>query len=66
MTYEPLICGRCGTQARDADVRSTIANLAREARRDGRPHTPPDFAVEARCRPCRELNRQNPERSTSR
>lgn len=63
MSYEPLTCGRCGAFGRDADVRSTIANLAREARQDGHPHAGAPFDVAHRCRACRERNRQNTERS---
>ena len=52
-------CGRCGGST---DVRSTIANLAREARQDGHQHTGPSFEVAFRCHPCRELNRKHTER----
>jgi len=43
-------CGRCGHQDRDPFVRLSIVNLAREARRDGRPYTGPDFDHGYRCR----------------
>lgn len=43
-------CGRCGWEDRDPHVRSTIANLTREARQDGRAYDGPPFAIEDRCR----------------
>lgn len=43
------ICGRCGWQDREPRVRQTIANLEREARRDGRPFAGEPFAIEYRC-----------------
>lgn len=43
-------CGRCHHQARDPEVRSTIANLEREARQDGTPSPRVPFAIEFRCR----------------
>lgn len=57
MTSEPLVCSLCGTDDRRADVRATIANLEREARRQGRVHAGPVYAVADRCRTCRELSR---------
>jgi hypothetical protein len=53
-------CGRCSV--RDRTVRSTIANLDREARIDGRILEGPRYAVEYRCAPCRELVRATKER----
>lgn len=41
-------CARCGIE--DRDVRLSLVNLAREAVRDGRRHTGPDYAHEFRCR----------------
>lgn len=41
-------CGRCGWA--DRDVRSTIANLEREARQDGTPYAGTPFGIEDRCR----------------
>lgn len=43
-------CGRCGWQDREPHVRSTIANLEREARQDGTPYAGVAFAIEDRCR----------------
>jgi hypothetical protein len=43
-------CGRCGWQERAPHVRSTIANLEREARQDGTRYAGTPFAIEDRCK----------------
>lgn len=62
MTAERPECGRCHTTARDADLRQLLVNLEREHRHDRVPHLPPHFAIEVRCRACREAvrPRRNP------
>ena len=49
MTRELNTCGRCHLEARDPIVRLTLANLEREAYRDGRPHHGPMVSHEFRC-----------------
>lgn len=48
-------CGRC--EVRDHTVRLHLANLAREARLDGRLYTGPHFELAYRCRACRDAVR---------
>ena len=57
MTADRLECSRCHTTDRTADIRWWWVNVEREARRDGRVHAGPPFAMEYRCRACREATR---------
>ena len=43
-------CGRCGYQDREPYVKLSLVALFREARRDGRKHTGPDYDHGYRCR----------------